>query len=421
MKFKHIVPGYLGIDIEELTLNASYFSIVLCNNYNFYGDMLFPQRIPRSGFFNELFESGDDSYLKFKRIQDRIANLISKTNGSISQYRINLLKTALRLGMFELVYTHSNVKPVNSKSSSYEIDESLIYFVSEINSTLSVGGNVDLSTMFEYAEDLVKLYYANNTKPKFSQAVIKTLNRCIVSSYRYSDPRLYSLNNDIFLKIVEDNYKQAFEESAFGDCLYLSILFRGICMHNKGDNEFVNSCLKKSLYYANLIEPKNLMESILKKENLYTLYQTKTKVDKINHGLERSIDTSMNLLRLDPFDSTGWLERGLLLYEYKRVKSALEHFKTASELGPPGVAMNLFFVANCHFDLQQYKDAIAYYRKSILADRTAVSSYLGLYESYKKANMTCEAKEIAAELLRSTDLSSQLEDHELSELKSIVS
>ncbi|MEZ4870821.1 MAG: hypothetical protein R2827_00980 [Bdellovibrionales bacterium] len=57
MKFPHLTPGYCGDqDSGSLTLNAQFFALYFQRIGGGSEKLLFPQRVPRAGFFQELID-----------------------------------------------------------------------------------------------------------------------------------------------------------------------------------------------------------------------------------------------------------------------------------------------------------------------------------------------------------------------------
>jgi hypothetical protein len=80
-KYNNLSPGYAGMMSETLTLNAQYYSRfydLLNKNPNIASSILvFPQRIPRKGFFTELYELETTEY---RKNLDSVINHLTSTH-----------------------------------------------------------------------------------------------------------------------------------------------------------------------------------------------------------------------------------------------------------------------------------------------------------------------------------------------------
>ena len=100
--WRHLSPGYIGVHEKELTLNAQYYSIVFADIPTYLGhSLLLPQRIPKTGFFDEIFDFEDNDFKNaFENQVNSLIRLSKKTPKEDADNFIisNALKILVRLG-----------------------------------------------------------------------------------------------------------------------------------------------------------------------------------------------------------------------------------------------------------------------------------------------------------------------------------
>ena len=62
-RFPFLTAGYLGETIEIGTLNSRFYGLLLDQERHLTTPIIFPQRVPKTGFFSELLELESQSEL----------------------------------------------------------------------------------------------------------------------------------------------------------------------------------------------------------------------------------------------------------------------------------------------------------------------------------------------------------------------
>ena len=124
------------------------------------------------------------------------------------------------------------------------------------------------------------------------------------------------------------------------------------------------------------------------------------------------------ICELDPFDSVGYCEMGVLLHRVNRFSDAAYYFKKAALLGPPGVGMNTYFQAKCLEQISSQEKFVSVLHQAAEIDKNAISPLLDLFHYYKD-QCPSNSKNIAKKILSSPILKKQLTQHEINNLESV--
>lgn len=404
-RYPHLSPGYIDTEnnLQGLTLGASYFREFFSGRYNLKEMQLFPQRIPKTGFFSELtFLEKDGFTVKFN---DTIQTIIKKIENdrSATRYQLNHLNILTRFGVCKLPAVS-----LNNIDNNLLLDLKLIQTSAVSNAALSNDLEININDIFEIAKQ------AFNLKGVSDRIKILAGNRLIVSAYRFSkDKNCRNYAREIapaIMKILDTS-----EDSLQGQ-LYKSVAYRGIAMINElGDTQ--DDLLNQAEEIARNIKGASPLEEVLVKENLYTLLQTLSKWRARAGNDQIAEENLLEMLRIDPYDSTAYSEIGLFLSEKNRYEEAAPYFKQAAILGPPSVGMNLYFYAKCVEKTGNDVNLAELLEQVILADPDSISARLDLFDWYEKNRQIKASREIAQAILNTGTLLEQLENNERERLE----
>jgi hypothetical protein len=411
--YPNITPAYTGGVLHcNGTLSAKYFQELFHNNYDFNEILPFIQRIPVTGFFSELFylESENIYAENFKHIQKlhREISFYFKSNQSI-RIALNYMNILIRYGITDFPQIEKKHLPPVSESILIEIE--LLYITASINQAISQEKKIDIQKL------------VNITKKAFSEKNIEdrikilTGLRLIVTSYRFSrDKNAQKYAKEIapiFLKKLNDLPEN------FNNLLYKSISYRGVAMIESLSVNEKTQLLIQSEELARNLSPNNQLEKIVRDENLYTLLQTLTKwyckLNKIKNA-KLCLD---EMIKLDPFDSTAYSEMGLFLLEQNKHSDAAFFFKSASNLGPPSVGMNLYFYAKCLEKVKGNSVIPSLLHKALTIDPDSISAALDLIDYYKKIGNIKKLKNIVNKIISTENLITQLNFEEKQKILSL--
>lgn len=244
------------------------------------------------------------------------------------------------------------------------------------------------------------------------EIVASVCYRSLVLSLRFSNIERQKTVNlaAIYLRqFLADN-----RPNTFNEYISHSMYFRGLSMWPSLSNSEKEELLNTSLLYAMEAMPKNEEDEIIKKENQITLYTTLSKwMHRSDEDLSK--EYMMNIIKIDPYDSTGFTELALLEFNNKKYESAINYFLKATDLGSPSYAMNLFYLGESYNALGQYQHAENAYLKSAEYAPTSATPRLSLIRLDKLLNRNLYSH-LVCEVLNSAILRRQLSDSDFKEI-----
>jgi tetratricopeptide (TPR) repeat protein len=421
-KYSNLSCGYSGDVCKDLTLNAKFYS-ELFNESSFRSGMLnatipLPQRIPRNGFFQELYALETEYYKKqFDSLMNKIIknhtvsleNILEfQSNENVRNY-LNWSNILIRYGKFENVIYYFPEKDVGY----HQLEVLLLKATAEIEMCLSHGKSFSLDRLLELAERFIDCIKSKD------YGKIKLLNQLIVYFHRYQK------GNESIIKIF--NWSKSllsllkkYETNNFLNAHLCSIAYRGLAMVPEFGIETQSSFLNKAYNLAIHIQPKTEIEKVVALENQFTCKQSIAKWNLRNNKIEEAEASLIELTLIDPYDSTGFSELGLFYIQLENYAKASQFFYKALELGPPGVGMNTYYYAKCLEQLGETQDSIKYLHKTTEVDKEAISPWLDLMSLYEKNNNENQCRHIANFINTNKVLMEQMEDNEIAYIKNFL-
>lgn len=422
LNYNHLSSGYIGKKYNQATLNSQYYGLFfdeIINSYKSYTSILpFPQRVPRSGFFDEIIALEVKGFKKkvekttavlVNRYMSASADLGSCPAEDNTRKFLNWGNLLLRYGHLDEIMRYF---PTHY-SGPYELEIKLLRESSVIERQLSNDKSISVNALLLLADKFIP-HKETTTREK-----IMLLNSLIVYFYRHQkisakrfDIVNYSHSLSKLLETVDyDNF--------IGN-LYASIAFRGLAMVSDFDIPTQNSFIYHAEQLARSLQGENQLEQIVAAENFYTCLQTLSKWSQINNDFTMAERHLLEMIKLDPYDSTGYSELGFLALKMNEIENASLHFEKAMELGPPGTGMNAYYYAKCQEKMGKNDEAINYLYHSASLDRQAISPWLDLLEHYNNNNQQQEAKRIANHIYSTSVLMEQLEHDEITQLQNFI-
>lgn len=238
--------------------------------------------------------------------------------------------------------------------------------------------------------------------PASAETVSKKLNLNCDALYRF-------LNAAANLKLVEKNSQELFQS------------IKNRPSYSKEASVILFWLFNRKISDILSDTPKSLMEieKIIYIDNLNTCLQSLAKWHTHQQDFQKAEACLREICKLDPFDSVGYSEMGLLLNRLERFEEAKNYFENAVKLGPPGVGMNIYFQAKCLEKIGKTEEAVKLLKKASNIDKNAVSPLLDLFNYYRNIN-NIEMLKIAKSILASAILSEQLEPHELQNFQDVI-
>jgi Tfp pilus assembly protein PilF len=416
-KYPWISKGYISIASEEATLNSSFYALLCNNDVSFDSPILFPQRVLKKDFFDELsFLESANFRKEFNVIRttltQRLRNVVADFNVKDSIKLINLANFNLRYGLFEnLLLIDTNALKNKLVKSDY-LEVCLIKTIA--NFQLNMGDPNDSITLFQELGDLVL-----NDLDLTERIRLLTINYLIVTIYRHGldlEDEKYIKNFYSKLTDILNNYNK----NDFGSNLRKSVAFRGLAMVNELGHEIQYEFLNNALLQGQSLEPTSSFENILIKENLYTCLQSLSKWHINSNQFDKAEANLFEMSQLDIFDSTAYGELGFFFLSRNCFVKAAEAFKKAVKLGPPAVGMHNYYYAKCMQNLEKFDEAIEILHKTTKLDPTAISPWLDLIDLNISNGKPIDAKYIANNLLKNSIYTDQLELDEITTLHKLI-
>lgn len=403
-----VSAGYIGIEVEKSALNSRFFHLFFSNGIDLDQPVLFTQRIPKTGFFEELatleverfnglFES------KVTGLRTEFQDLINSSTNY--QRLINIAKALLRLGETDCLISF------DCEHSKFPMDIYLqLQFIREsamANRMLSKGTEPKLIGL----ESLLK--HAISEKFEGS-SLLPVLAGYVALSFRFSKNKQIHASAKFSVEKLEDLLSTP--PTTFKDLIAHSIGYRAIAMNYQKGKTFQQTALDKMVNLIDATAPRTKVESIIAQDNKLTAYQTLSKWFRYQKDLEKAEQHVTAMTEIDPFDSVGFSELGIYLSADNRSEEALRAFERAIELGPPAVGMNHFFCGKTLLKLDDIRGALLSFEKSIQTDPLAISPHLELVVIYRELGNNSKVKEWTRRILSNDELSSQLEKKEYDEV-----
>lgn len=413
LRYPQLSAGYIGQNAEQATLNSQYYNLFL-NEINQNPQLLttillFPQRIPRSGFFDELsslevteFKSEFKKTVNIMAGQFALALTHLTANKSPENARkvINSINLLLRYGRFDIIKKNFKF----DYSGPYELEIKTLLVTADIETQLSNGKPITVNKLILLANTYIK----NNTTTIREKILL--LNRIIVYFYRYQKIVTDHLDviryGNLLIELLDK-----FEDGTLLNKLYCSIAFRGLAMIHELEFESKSNFLQRSVNLARSIKGSTEIDRIVATENLYTCLQSLAKWHQNNKDYVAAEYVIQEMITLDQHDSTGYSEMGFLYFKRDKFEKAKFYFKKAMELGPPGAGMNAYYYAECLKMTGHTYEAIEYLYKSAELDKQAISPWLDLLEHFRDREPV-KAVEIANHIYITPILMEQLEGEE---------
>jgi tetratricopeptide (TPR) repeat protein len=422
LEYHNLSSGYIGEIYTDATLNSQYYGTFFTEMHNapeqLTNIMVFPQRIPKIGFFEELYTLETPYYRNHfdkkvavirKNHETAALDLNNANSENLARCYINWSNILLRYGCFEDVINHS---PKNySGPSALEIN--LIEEMAKTEFLLSQDKPINTDTQLVLADK-----YIHDNKTTDREKII-LLNKIVVNYYRHQKESSNHAKIFDLCHILLD-LTQRFETNTFINMLYCSVSYRGLAMAIDFGNEKQKAFLDIAEHIARNLPWKTNVEKIVSGENLFTCLQTMSKWSLFNKEIEKAENYLCELITIDSHDSTGYSELGFFYLQTENYDKASQHFKSAIKLGPPGSGMNAYFYAKCLENLGREQESIEYLYESTKLDKDAISPWLDLMNYYIHQKQQDKASQIANHIYQSPTLFEQLEDDEAITIKNLI-
>lgn len=383
MEFAALVPGYLGDAVppgrprRAHTLNARFYGELwrrvdgaspsaAAASAPFDRRFPFPQRIPKTGFFDELF-ADRAARARFERRRRWLRQAFHAARAQAATNpapMLNLGHWLLRWDAFP-----DNVGAVRGLDVGARFELEHLKNLARLGRSLSaarpVAGRDAMGRLAELAlERLTPV------------ATVPFLTMFVVSAFRYpASPELRAEANDAAVPLERTLARHV--PGTFQERLHFAVAHRGIAMADLPKTR-KSWHLERALEISEYLAPSGPLERLVAAENALTLRQTLAKWALATGNLGDAEAHLRTMVAIDRCDSTALSELGLFLLEQERFTEAERTFRKAAELGPPAVGMNRFFEGLCSKHRGRLVRAAAAFREAAKRDPLALSPHLEL-------------------------------------------
>ncbi|WLR41710.1 tetratricopeptide repeat protein [Bacillus carboniphilus] len=205
-----------------------------------------------------------------------------------------------------------------------------------------------------------------------------------------------SIGESLFNWFVEKGFNivdDMGDGKTFTDHIALSQFFRAYAMipaESLKINE-TREAMKKSLYFAELADPKNDWEEYRKSDAIKTIYESEIKEHIfVSKNLEEAEKSGHHLLKLDPNWSISYHEMADVYFAKNEIEKALNMFEKSLEVGLPRLVFTQYMIGYCLGTLQREEEAIEAFKKTLNLDPNNISSGINGYNLARKMNHSTE-------------------------------
>ncbi|MCA2721859.1 MAG: tetratricopeptide repeat protein [Microcystis sp. M048S1] len=121
-------------------------------------------------------------------------------------------------------------------------------------------------------------------------------------------------------------------------------------------------------------ECKNETERIFAHENLTTVFESRTKEALWLGDIDLAEERAKKMVAMEPLYSRYRLQLGEILLKQNKFEEAAKIYRSATRLGPPGMAIAWFMAGQCHERLGEIDIACDCYLASLQMDELAISA-----------------------------------------------
>ena len=397
--FPKISSGYIGKFDGSACVQSQLISILVNGTYAEVAK--FPQRLPRLGFFQELsqFETPEFQNEFASKIEYLKKKLLSRSIDS--DELIRLAEVWIRLGQ---------ILPKSSCTNSAYLG--YLYHLQKINMDLSDGIPISikkLNQLITYSNGIV----SQNKK-------LSAILQAFVAANRYAtDSSTEEISRSLFMELSSG--LQQLSDDTFEDVCLASMIHRGLPMASWLAVEERKWHLKESeklalnLHFLAKKDGKYL--KLLAIENECTLRQTLYKFYLFDGQLEVAELQLRKALKMDPTDAALKQELGLFYYDQKQFTKATAYFEEIIESGPPGLAMNRFFLACSYNELGKTQQAIDLLEQALKFDPLSTTLYIELIRLYSEKGLKEQVQRISKQFFDNGLTKKDLDEEEKSYLE----
>lgn len=175
---------------------------------------------------------------------------------------------------------------------------------------------------------------------------------------------------------LEDALARATPElDPFTAALFTSRYYRATAFlpQRRGDRNQVRSVMDGAERQARHLPPATLAETLLYRENLHAVMESRTKEALWLDDEDLALARSLEVVELDPYDAKAWMEVGEVRFRRKEWQEAAVAYASAGMLGPPAAAAGRHLAGVCLRELGQDLLAATFLKDALELDPLGLS------------------------------------------------
>lgn len=283
------------------------------------------------------------------------------------QDQANLLKLLSSLGFYQLIINLTD----NYDASKLSIFDELSSYISFIRTSAKYVMSLDYKTPYSLEDfKILALNSPESTIVRFNSTL-----HMVVQSARFNkdgDSVVY------WAKKAKDSLNRLQKYiSPFEQQLLLSRFYRGVSFAPmlKGDKDELIYEMNEAEKLARGLRYTSNLEKVLYYENLHPLLESRSKEALWLDDLDLAEERSREVYTIDPLDPKASIELGQILIKKHKIEEALECYRRATHIGPPGTAIAWFMAGQCYEHLKNFKQSFECYLSALKIDPLGISSY----------------------------------------------
>lgn len=417
--YPNLSPGFLGLNFSRSTANSGFLG-TLSSQLEIRSALAvpafpFPQRVPRPGFFEELNELESEYFREqFKIRRNEVMSLLKElcAEGSIQGEReylvLNLMEFAVRIGELRAIA----FLPAPAFENLFcQLESRLKIQTYRISHQVSHDSPPELEPLRHLLTEVPR-------EAAFDYLRAVVIARLVVATYRYSrnqEDRAFANQQGEFLR----KFAEQFQPSNLKETIHLSMMWRALPMLSTVASAERETLMKRSIAVAEGIQPAGARETSIKSDLLTTTCQSLAKFYKSSGQNLLAVEQFHRMIDLDPYDSVPHSEFGLHWFNQNNFSAAIPLLERAVELGPPGTALNLYYLGRAYQKMNRIEEALSAWARCSRVDQVALSPLLDSFYLHLELGNLSNARNLRDRILFTRDLDDQLSEDERVSLQGI--
>jgi tetratricopeptide (TPR) repeat protein len=337
----------------------------------------------------------DPSDLPEELWTERWAYLVQGVRGfrtADEECRMGIARVLIGLAMYPAVSTLLSDYSLCRRGASPE-EAALCYLFAFGRYMMRLGGA-------DHRETINRLVVLHHSAPQRSQARLSAALKLLVLFGRFrQSASLASEWREHARRALEDHLPSV---DTFAAGMWTSRFHRAAAYvpFLQGNLRGALLALRYALREGESLHPKNRVEGILARENLYPILESMGKTLELAGQVTAARRYYKRLVQVDPSDSKAWIELGNAHFAVGRFREAATCYGRGAYLGPPGTEIAAYLEGVCWKKLGQRGPAAWSFLDSLRADREGISPHKELLEILRDGTSVSGSEKLGLEQRR---------------------